>query len=77
VIGFPYRRLQTPIFHTASTEALLIKLPPSGLCGNGSEASTMFNSSLVLSGECRLRAACHMQYPTRSHDPRVVLIKSQ
>ena len=60
----------------ALTQALLNKLSPFGLCINSRAASTMCNV-LVLSVECRLPAAFHMQCPARLHDPRMVLMKAQ
>ena len=68
---------RTLVFHPAFTQSLITKLPPFALCFKSSSASTMFNNSLVPSGECRLHTHFLMQCPTRCHDPGTVLVKVQ
>jgi hypothetical protein len=68
---------RTPVFHTTSTQVLLTRLSPFGLCIDSRAARAMFNNSLVPSVECRMPAAFHMQCRARRHDPRMVLMKAQ
>jgi len=67
----------TPAFHIPSTQSLVTKLSPFGLCGKSSLGRAQFNNSLVPSVECRTPAAFHMHCPARRHDPRTVLMKAQ